>query len=148
MKETKVTSSVLLEVLNPATGNRFLAEGKSTEETRYYKIKRLTSRVNSMDLLNILSEVCKSPKDLKLMNTLLDEANANNRIIITNISAKAIELGVARSKLNALLSNAVKESLLHKLDKGTYVINPYVLIGRRIRSNELREALQREWDKF
>lgn len=148
MRETTTTSSVLLEVVNPETGNKFVTEGSSKEVTKYYSIKRITSRVNSMDLLNVLAKVCKSPKDLTLMNVLLDESNTDSRIVITNISTKAAELGVARSKLNNILSTAVKENFLYKIDKGIYLVNPYIFIGKKVRSNEIREALQKEWAKL
>jgi len=148
MRETTTTSSVLLEVVNPDTGNKFVAEGTSKEVTKYYSIKRITTRVNSMDLLNVLAKVCKSSKDLSLMNILLDEANSEGRIIIINISTKATELGVARSKLNSILSTATKEHFLFKINKGVYMINPYIFIGRKVRSNEIRESLQIEWAKL
>jgi hypothetical protein len=148
MRETITTSSVLLEVVNPETGNKFVAEGSSKEVSKYYKINRITSRVNSMDLLNVLAKVCKSPKDLNTMNVLLDESNGDGRIVITNISTRAVELNVARSKLNSILSSAVKENFLFKIDKGVYMINPYIFIGKKVRSNELREALQKEWAAF
>ena len=111
-------------------------------------VKRITTRVNSMDLLNVLAKVCKSSKDLSLMNILLDEANSEGRIIIINISTKATELGVARSKLNSILSTATKEHFLFKINKGVYMINPYIFIGRKVRSNEIRESLQIEWAKL
>ena len=98
-----------------------------------------------MDLLRILAKVCKSPKDLNLMNTLLDESTSEGYVVIANIKAKAEDLGVARSKLNNILSVAVKEHLLFKTDKGTYFINPYIFIGKKVRSNQIREALQKKW---
>ena len=148
MREVTTTSSVLLEVLNPETGDKFTATGSSEEVVKYYSIKRVTSRVNSMDLLRILAKVCKSPKDLNLMNVLLDESTSEGYIVIANIKAKAETLKVARSKLNSILSVAVKEHLLFKTDKGTYFINPYIFIGKRVRSNQVREALQRKWTEL
>ena len=145
MREITTTSSVLLEVMNPETGHKFVAEGTSKEEVKYYSIKRITSRVNCMDLLTVLAKVCKSPKDLNLMNTLLDESTSDGQIVIINISTRAVELGVARSKLNSVLSTATKEHFLFKVDKGVYAINPYIFIGKKVRSNEVRERLQKEW---
>lgn len=79
------------------------------------------------------------------MNMLLDESNSDGQIVIINISAKAEEFGVARSKLNNILSTATKEHFLFKVDKGVYSINPYIFIGKKVRSNEVRERLQKEW---
>lgn len=145
MKETTKTSSVVLEVINPSTGQKFLTKGSSQETNKYYSIKNITTRVNSMDLLNVLSKICKSPKDLNIMNNLLEEANSEGKIVIPNISAKSKEFSIARSKLNEILKNAVKNNFFCKLDKGVYFINPFIFIGKRVRSNEMREALQKTW---
>lgn len=147
MKESVKTSSLVLEVLNPSTGEKFLTKGSSKESHKYYSIKKLTSRVNSMDLLNILSKVCKSPKDLDIINELLEEADFEGRIVITNISNKAKQLNIARSKLNNILSNAIKTNFFFKLDTGVYFVNPFIFIGKRVRSNEQREFLQKEWKR-
>jgi len=147
MKETFTTSSVMLEVTNPKTGSKFLTKGSSKEVTKYYTIKKITSRVNSMDLLTALSKICKSPKDIQIINGLLDESNSDGEIVITNITKKSEEFLIARSKLNEILNRAVKENFLFKKDKGVYLINPYIFIGKRVRSNEMREKLQTSWTK-
>ena len=98
-----------------------------------------------MDLLTKMAETCKSPKDITILNQLLDTADKYNTIRIDNIAAKAKEYDVARSKLNALLKAFEDVELFRKLDKGIYLVNPFVFMGRRVKSNELREAAQLSW---
>ena len=145
MREEQIRSVIELEVTNPITGDRFTTHGEQLNTSTYYSIRNITSRINAMDLLTKMAETCKSPKDITILNQLLDTADKYNTIRIDNIAAKAKEYDVARSKLNALLKAFEDVELFRKLDKGIYLVNPFVFMGRRVKSNELREAAQLSW---
>ena len=104
-----------------------------------------TSRINTMQLLRVMEEVCKSPKDIKILNVLLDMAGSDNKIRIDNITSLASELGVSKVKFTLLLKSLQEADFFMKLDRGIYFVNPFVWIGRRAKSNELRESAQLEW---
>jgi len=119
--------------------------GKLQTNDRYYSIKNLTTRVNIMNLLDIVATTCKSPKDTTILNQLLEMSDDTSRIRIDNVTSLAKELGVSRSKLNAILLAQVNGGLFKKLSQGVYFVNPFIFIGRRVTSNKKREALQTEW---
>lgn len=109
--------------------------------------KRLTTRCNMIDLLNVMAEVCKSSKDIKTLNSLLDLATDNNSLEITTVTALASSLEVPRTTLSTLLTSLVKADLLRKESSKLYHFNPFIFIGKRVRSNEVREALQSKWQQ-
>ena len=145
MKETTKSITVELDAINPTTGETFSITGEHRETSRYYSVSNITSRINAMDLLTTMAQTCKSPKDINILNQLLDTVYSDNIIRITNVSKFATELGVARSKLNTLLKAFEDEGFFKKLDTGIYVVNPFTFVGRRVKSNELREAAQLRW---
>ena len=144
MKETYKTVTVELDVVDPNTGEMFQAHGTNTEHSKYYNIRNITSRTNIMDLLNIMSRTTKSPKDIEILNHLLEQADKYNEIRL-NITQTAKQLSVSKPKLTLLLKALVENNFFHKLDKGVYFVNPFIFVGRRCNSNKLREEAQKRW---
>jgi len=120
-------------------------QGLHKEDVMYYSISKITSRVNIMDLLTVMEKTCKSPKDISILNQLLDTVDSENKIRIDNIKELAIKLNVARSKLNALLKAFENYTLFYKLGKGVYMVNAFIFVGKRVNSNALRETAQKTW---
>lgn len=147
MKEFEKTVSVELDVIDPSTGESFRVNGTSSETSKYYSISKVTSRINTMQLLTVMERTCTSPKDIKILNVLLDMAGSDNKIRIDNITSLASELGVSKVKFTLLLKSLQEADFFMKLDVGVYFVNPFVWIGRRVKSNELRESVQTDWTK-
>lgn len=148
LKETKSVYKVSLDLVHPETGELTSIQGEHHESNRYYRVSKLTTRINSMDLFDIMGKICKSGKDNNLLGTLMHKVTEDNRLKFENISHGAKELGIARSKLNDFLKRMCDvrpERLAIKIDTGIYFINPFIFTGKRTRSNKLREELQDEW---
>jgi hypothetical protein len=145
MKETTKNTVTVLEITDKETDKSYSLSERTKEQTKYFKISKITSRVNAMDFLTSLEAICKSPKDIRVINWLLDSLNSAGELQIVNISKEANNLGVARSKLNLLLTACVSSKLFYKIDKGFYLVNPFVFVGKRTRSNTDRESLQARW---
>ena len=145
MREITRSTAVELEATDPTTGETFRIAGTANESSRYYSISNITSRINAMDLLTTMANTCKSPKDITILNQLLDTVANDNTIRIANISKLAMSMGIARSKLNTLLRAFEEDHFFKKLDIGVYMVNPFIFVGKRVRSNELREAAQIHW---
>jgi len=121
----------------------------SASSNRYnIPIKNITSRINAMDLFNVMEQVCKSSKDIIITNKLTEKVSKENEIRIDNISKLAEEFEIARSKLNNILKSYVDTNFMHKLDRGVYMINPNIFVGKRVRSNKLREEAQIKWNQL
>lgn len=145
MKETTRNTVTFLEITDKETDQKYSLSEKTKEQTKFFKISKMTSRVNAMDFLTSLEAICKSPKDIRVINWLLDSLNSAGELQIVNITEEAKNLGVARSKLNLLLAACVSSKLFHKIDKGFYLVNPFMFVGKRTRSNTERESLQVRW---
>jgi hypothetical protein len=145
MKETTRNTVTVLEITDKETDQNYSLSERTQEQTKFFKISKITSRVNAMDFLTSLEAICKSPKDIKVINWLLDSLNSAGELQIVNITEEAKNLGVARSKLNLLLTACVSSKLFYKMGKGFYLVNPFVFVGKRTRSNTERESLQARW---
>jgi hypothetical protein len=146
MKEVVSRTMIEVDMINPHSGEIFKVQGSDEHISTYYSVRNITSRINSMDLFTAMEKTCKSSKDIYIVNTLFDKADSHNEIRLSNITNTAKDLGVSRVKLTTFLKRMVDTNMLHKLDTGIYMINPFMFTGRRVRSNELREAAQVMWD--
>jgi DNA-binding MarR family transcriptional regulator len=147
MKETKEYTQVTVNVL---TDDGSLVPLKATSEkvNTFYNIKNLTTRCNMIDLLTVMSKVCKSSKDIVNFNHLLDLATADNTLEFTSVTELAKLMQLPRPTLSTLLSKLVAEEFLHKIASNKYLINPFIFLGKRVRSNEKREQLQKDWSQL
>ena len=147
MKESISRTRIELDATNPITGEVFKVQGLTEQSSKYYSVRKITSRINAMDLFTIMADLCRSPKDIQILNSLTDKLDKENTLRIDNISNLAKELGVSRPKLTMFLKSMEDYSFADKLDRGIYFVNPYVFVGKRVNSNKLREELQEKWVK-
>ncbi len=101
--------------------------------------------INTYEFLTRMSKACKSSKDISIFKYILDGININNIVIIDNISKLAIEMDISRQKLTDMLKLLEEVSLIKKIDRGIYMINPFIFVGKRVRTNALREKAQTNW---
>ena len=147
MKEVNTTTSINLEGYNPITGEVFEFEAISNTKEKYYSISNITTRINNMDFLSKMEKICKSSKDITIVKYLLELHGNDNYIRISNISNLAKQLKVSRRKLTDILKRMETSDLVLKTDRGIYMINPFIWIGKRVRTNLLREQAQNIWEQ-
>ena len=97
-----------------------------------------------MDYLTVLESTCSSSTDIRVFRELMEAADVNNLFVITNVTKKSKQLGISRTKLNNILKSLADQDFVRK-DQGTFFVNPFVFVGKRVRSNGQREALQLSW---
>lgn len=102
----------------------------------------------SMDLFTVQAQICKSSKDITLFADILDKMDIDGNTRISNISKFSKDHNVSRRKTTDILNRmcSTEPELLIKIDTGVYRINPYLYMGKKIRSNEIREQLQNDTD--
>ena len=144
MLETSKVKSLILEVVDPETNESFSVAGSVNEKSKYFSISKITSRINNMDYLTVLESTCSSSTDIRVFRELMEAADVNNLFVITNVTKKSKQLGNSRTKLNNILKSLADQDFVRK-DQGTFFVNPFVFVGKRVRSNEQREALQLSW---
>lgn len=105
----------------------------------------LINYIDNIDYHIALDTIITGKGQLKILGVLLDMVDVDNKLIITNQTTLAKKLGVSRKVLSGLLTRLDKSNLATKIDTGEYQINPYIFIGKRVRSNATREALQNQW---
>jgi hypothetical protein len=145
MKEVTRKTMVELNLEDSVTGEFTRVSGERVETEKYYSIKKITARINGMDLFTVMEKTCTSSKDIHIFNMLTDMSDNEGNIVIGNITRMAKELGVSRVKLSVFLKKLIDIEFLKKTNNGEYAVNPFIFIGRRVRSNEDREKLQLKW---
>ena len=148
MKESVNRTLVELAVVNSSTGELFQITGTNEETCTYYSVKNITTRINAMDLFTIMEITCKSSKDISIINHLTEMVGKDNIIRIDNITELAKDFSISRVKLTTFLKLLADNKFTYKLDKGVYLVNPFIFVGRRVNSNKLREAAQAKWEKI
>jgi len=111
---------------------------------KYYSIRRLNLKICYDDFIDVLSKLCRSSKDILIFRKLFDKVDRENelRISVTNFCKKH---GFTRSRVNKILQEAVEIGFVKKLDRGLYLVNPFILKGKGT-SNQTIERLQKEWE--
>jgi len=145
MRESVNVTTVELDLVNRETGETQTIVGTNTESNKYYSVRNITTRINIMDFTSALASVATTPNQMYLLGALLDSADCDNKIVIINQRKLAEQLGASTSMLKTLLKKLADSKLAIKTDTGVYVINPFIYIGKRTRSNEARESLQSYW---
>ena len=143
MKESVKTTIMNLDVID-SNGEIQSMLATQVNAQKYYNITKLTTRINNMDFTDIQANICRSSRDIRLLGELLDLQGSDGRIrlVITSFAQKH---SVTRLVVDNITKRSLEHDLFKKEDRGVYFINPYVFIGRKIRSNQQRESLQVEW---
>lgn len=112
----------------------------------YHPIYEINIGAN-MNAFRALGEICKSSKDIDIMCDIMELADTNNKIAITNISKYAESAGTTRATLNKLLKRAEDSTLLHKMDTGLYLLNPFKLMSKGLTAGgyAAQETAQLKW---
>ena len=145
MKEFSSSTTVTLAVISPLSGEMTNIEGTLNESGAYYSVSKVTTRINMTNLFQIQAHICNSSKDIILLGELLERLDGDNRIVIPNQTQLAKDLAVSRLALSKVLKGMTTSGFAIKASQGVYIVNPFILIGKRTRSNKERERLQHEW---
>ena len=110
-------------------GVRITLDGVIRQNTTYFPVKEVDEKFNLRNVFIAISEACRSSKDIEILGYLLERTDYNNYITISNLSELAEELGVSRKHLNTILKRAEEATLIHKIETGKYMVNPYKIMG-------------------
>jgi len=145
MKEVNERIVIEIDAINPTTGEIFKLDAIEEIKTKYYSVSKITTRINSMDLFTTMEKVCTSSKDISTLKYLTELIGSDNFIRLDSITGSAKVLKISRVKLTKFMKGLIDVEFLLKMDTGIYFVNPFVYVGRRVRSNELRENAQLKW---
>lgn len=128
-------------------GNRMQLSAIVSDKKGFYKIHEMNGRHNDMELFEVIGEISKSGKDVKVVGIITRLADYNNKIVIPNISRFAENNDMSREALVKLLKRAVDSKLLFKIDTGYYMLNPYIIMSKGLTSAgmEAQELAQIKW---
>lgn len=131
-------------------GDRLNLAQVVAKTNKFYKVEELNGKVNIMSLFKVLGKVCKSGSDTAVIGKLIESADKKNEIHIPNMTKYASQVGISFESFKRLMKRATNESLLHKLDVGYYMINPYIIMSKGLTSGgyELQEHSQITWRKL
>jgi hypothetical protein len=131
-------------------------EGQSILMSKYIHKEKVTpprnlnTKVNLVDLMQALIGIAKSPKDLAIMLELVEEMLPNNEIMIPNLTRFSELQDISIASFKRLLSRAEDVALLHKLNTGHYLVNPFVIASKGLtsRGNEAIREIQTKWSEL
>jgi len=143
MRETKVIESFTASIVD-SNGELHPIEATKEISNKYYSIRRLNLKICYDDFITVLSKLCKSSKDILIFGKLFDKVDRENelRISVTKFCEKH---DFTRSRVNKILQEAVEIGFVKKLDRGLYLVNPFIMKGKGT-SNQTIERLQKEWE--
>ena len=128
-------------------GNRMQLSAIVSDKKSFCKVHEMNGRHNDMELFEVIGEISKSGKDVKVVGIITRLADYNNKIVIPNISRFAENNDMSREALVKLLKRAVDSKLLFKIDTGYYMLNPYIIMSKGLTSAgfEAQELAQIKW---
>ena len=142
MKESNTREYFMASIVD-SNGELHPIEAIKDTSNRYFTIKRINLKVCYMDFIKIQSKLCRSSKDILIFGDLFNKVDRENELRI-NVTQFCKKYGYTRSRINKMLKEAIEVGFVKKLDRGLYLINPFVLKGKGC-SNETLERLQLEW---
>ena len=144
MKFNEEVAYVPMDVVNPFTGETQSIEGRVVKTNVHYSIQKLNTKVDIMTLLQAVQLIGNSSKDTHIIERLIDKADDKN-IIHINIAKYARDILVSRSQLNLIIKRSIERNLLHKIETGVYMLNPFIVISKSIRSSNGIETAQKKY---
>jgi len=146
MKEIKRTVSFTADLIDQ---NGEVHRVNATEDVseRYYSIRKLNQKVQYMDLIQSISEITRSPKEVLIFGVLFSNLDKNN-VLNINISKFCKTTGYSRTTITRMLKDSVECGFSIKLEVGEYFINPFIVRGTSFYSNRNFEQIQRDWEEL
>ena len=147
MAYVKEETSIYSVNVTSENGEIFSMNKAVPAKSSYFKIHEMNGRHNDMELFEVIGEISKSGKDVKVVGIITRLADYNNKIVIPNISRFAENNDMSREALVKLLKRAVDSKLLFKIDTGYYMLNPYIIMSKGLTSAgfEAQELAQIKW---
>ena len=147
MAYVKEETSIYVVTVTSEIGEIFSMDKALPTKSSYVKIHEMNGRHNDMELFEVIGEISKSGKDVKVVGIITRLADYNNKIVIPNISRFAENNDMSREALVKLLKRAVDSKLLFKIDTGYYMLNPYIIMSKGLTSAgfEAQELAQIKW---
>jgi len=119
--------------------------GIEGRKSSYYNIRNLTSRINAMDLLTTIETLSKSQKDTHVIKVIIEDSDKYGEFRFNSVTELAKNCNISRVKMSTLLKNFVEYNFLYKISTTVYMVNPFTVTNKRMRSNESIENAQKRW---
>jgi len=92
-----------------------------------------------LDFFEILNQVIKSQKDMKLFTWITYQFTSNQ--IEVNISYSKCSIKISENKYKRMIKRLVDLDYLMRISRGVYRLNPFVYVPYKADASEL----QKEW---
>ena len=142
MRENNTREYFMASIVD-SNGELHPIEAIKDTTNRYYRIKRINLKVCYMDFIEVQAKLCRSSKDILIFGNLFNKVDRENELRI-NVTQFCKKHNYTRSRINKMLQESIEVDFTKKLDRGIYLINPFILKGKGC-SNETLERLQKEW---
>ena len=143
MRETHIIESFEASIIN-SNGEIHPIEATKEISNKYYSIRRLNLKICYSDFIEVQSKLCRSSKDILIFGHLFEKVDKENELRIS-VTKFCKQYGYTISRVNKMLQESIKVNFTKKLDRGLYLVNPFIFKGKGC-SNQTIERLQKEWD--
>lgn len=146
MKEVNRTVSFTADLIDQ---NGEVHRVNATEDVseRYYSIRRLNQKVQYMDLIESISKITRSSKEVIIFGVLFSSLDKRN-VLNINVSKFCKDTGYSRTTVTRMLKDSIECGFSIKLGVGEYFINPFIVRGTSFYSNKNFEQIQRDWEEL
>lgn len=109
--------------------------GHTEENIRYYKAKKLNSRINDMNFAKLQYKLCAGREDLKAFWAIIDALDENN--MFSNPSTIAKSIGWDTPRLSKFIKHGTELDAWKRIERGKYLFNPFLMKGRKVKENTI-----------
>ena len=114
------------------------------KEKRYKSPKRLNMKIWVEALNWTRTTSCKSMLDVRIFDYITYSCDKSNEFREEQ-KAVAELLGTTPNTISRQIKRMLNIGLLHRKERGVYMMNPFVAISKKTRSSEEQVALQNYW---
>ncbi len=143
MRETREEAIVSGSFTNDVTGEMTSMYMSHKLNHRNYSIKRLNMKIWFEAYEYVTSAVCNSSLDIKMLSAVKMSIDSHNEFR-GNVTHMAKLLGTTPANMRKLVKKLVDVSFFHRLDRGIYLANPFIIKAKGLTNAEC-EKLQDKW---
>ena len=101
----EISRRIQIETVDRSSGEIVPIMAQYYSSSKYYIIKTLNAKVGIMELFEAAEIICSSSLDIRILKTMLYEADKDNRLFI-NITKMSKSLNISRVKLTRFMKKS------------------------------------------
>jgi hypothetical protein len=135
--------SLNLLVVDPDTGEHLDVDTTMSFNKKYYTIKKLNFKGCIMKMKDVQVELCISKQATNMFWVVVDNLNKENELRDLSQLARSNDLDLR--SLQRMIKKMKDIGFLSSTARGVYKANPFIVVGKAVKSSKDIQRLQQEW---